>query len=600
MEQKLSPAPPPVTASDAGNRVPSRFRALVRGNEIGLALVAILIGSIAGLLVIGISSAAQALHVFLFKLSPGERLSGAAGFELPALVFVPAGGGLLLGLVLFLLARRRRKRALVDPIEANALHGGRMSLTDSLIVVLQNLISNGFGASVGLEAAYTQIGSGIASRIGIAFEMRRGDMRTLVGCGAAGAIAAAFNAPLTGAFYAFELIIGTYSIATLTPVVAAALAGTLVARLFVGNAYLIDIGHPGPVGATDYPSAIALAILAAGLGILVMQTVTRTEILFRKSRVPLPLRPALGGLVLAGLAMLTPQVLSSGHGAMHMTFDLDLSVHTLVLLLGAKALASAISIGSGFRGGLFFASLFLGSILGKLFAVLALHLFGADALTPATYALVGMSAMAVSIIGGPLTMTFLALEMTGDLPITALVLAAVVAASLTVRKTFGYSFATWRFHLRGESIRSAHDVGWIRNLSVGRMMRRDLRTAPIDTALKVFRREFPLGSTQRVVITDRADAYVGIVLVPDAYSEDIDDLDATVENLVRFKDFMLLPQMNAREASRLFDAAESEALAVVDDPKTRKVLGLLTESHLLRRYSEELEARRREAAGETA
>jgi len=135
---------------------------------------------------------------------------------------------MLLGLVMFVLAKTRKK-PMVDPIEANALHGGRMSLTDSIVVAVQNLISNGFGASVGLEAGYTQLAAGIASKLGYKLQLRRSDLRTLVGCGAAGAIAAAFNAPLTGAFYAFELIIGTYSIVTLTPVVVSALVATFVA-----------------------------------------------------------------------------------------------------------------------------------------------------------------------------------------------------------------------------------------------------------------------------------------------------------------------------------------------------------------------------------
>ena len=115
---------------------------------------------------------------------------------------------------------------MVDPIEANALHGGRLSLNDSLIIAAQNLISNGFGASVGLEAGYTQLASGLASKIGLSLQLRRSDLRILVGCGAAGAIAAAFNAPLTGSFYAFELIIGSYTILSLAPVVVSALAAT--------------------------------------------------------------------------------------------------------------------------------------------------------------------------------------------------------------------------------------------------------------------------------------------------------------------------------------------------------------------------------------
>lgn len=459
-------------------KAPSRFRALVRGDEIGLVLVAAVVGLISGLLVTAIGWAAQVLHVILYSLDEGDRLSGLRALVSPWYALVPACGGAVLGLFLRWLSRRKA-RALVDAIEANALHGGRMSIRDSVIVVLQNLISNGFGASVGLEAAYTQISASIASRIGIGFEMRRSDLRTLVGCGAAAGIAAAFNAPLTGAFYAFELIIGTYSIVTLAPVVAAALCATFVARVFLGNAFLIDVGDPGLVSALDYPPAITLAILAAGLGILLMQTVTFIEKGVRKTRIPVPLRPMLGGAVLGGLALVTPQVLSSGHGALHLQLDLPSELSALLLLLVLKAFASAVSIGSGFRGGLFFASLFMGALLGKLFSAVAPAVFTDTTLTPIVFAIVGMSSVAVSVIGGPMTMTFLALEMTGDFPITALVLAAVVTASLTVRKTFGYSFATWRFHLRGESIRSAHDIGWIRNLTVGRMMRTDVRTTTL-------------------------------------------------------------------------------------------------------------------------
>lgn len=588
---------PEARTAPATVKAPSRFRALVRGNEIGLVIVAAFVGLTSGLLVTAIGWTAQALHAVLFALVGGQRLSGLHALPSPWYALVPAAGGVVLGLYLWWMSGRKTL-ALVDPIEANALHGGKMSIRDSVTVVFQNLVSNGFGASVGLEAAFTQISAGVASRIGIGFEMRRSDLRTLVGCGAAAGIAAAFNAPLTGAFYAFELIIGTYSILTLAPVVTAALCGAFVVRFLVGDTYVIDVGDPGLVSTLDYPPAIALAILAAGLGIIVMQAVTAIEKCIRKSGLPLPMRPLAGGLILGGLALVTPQVLSSGHGALHLQLDLPTEMSMLLLLLAMKALASAVSIGSGFRGGLFFASLFMGALLGKLFAEVAPLLFPGTTLTPVVFAIVGMSSLAVSVIGGPLTMTFLALEMTGDFPITALVLAAVVTASLTARKTFGYSFATWRFHLRGKSIRSADDIGWIRNLTVGRMMRMDVRTATTDTTLRTFRRDFPLGSNQRVVVVDAAGSYAGIVLVPDAYSDAITDLDTAVDGLLRFRDTVLLPQMSAREAATLFDKSESEALAVVDGLQSRVIVGLLTESHTLRRYSEELELRRREASGE--
>jgi len=300
--------------------------------------------------------------------------------------------------------------------------------------------------------------------------------------------------------------------------------------------------------------------------------------------------------VVGGLALVSPAVMSSGHSAMRLGLDGRYGLQDVALMLVLKSLASAVSIGSGFRGGLFFASLFLGVLTGTLFGDV-LTLITAQSLSPVICALIAMSAMAVTIVGGPLTMVFLALESTGSLPLTAAVLAASVVASLTVRRTFGYSFATWRFHLRGESIRSAVDIGWIRNLTVGRMMRRELRLLRWDSTVATARREYPLGSATRLVLLDETGAYFGLVLVPELHNPEADD--AALADLVHHHDVVLLPQMTVKEAVALFEQAEADALVVVDDRQRRQPLGLLTEQHALRRYSEELDRKRRELSGET-
>src|SRR5262249_14678902 len=202
-----------------------------------------------------------------------------------------------------------------------------------------------------LEAAYTQVGASLASRFGRWAELRRDDVRTLVGCGAAGAIAAAFNAPLTGAFYAFELIIGSYTLQALAPVGIAALTGTLVVRGLVSPNPIFVLWHEASISASDYPAFFGLGLVSAGLGIGVMKGVTSTEALFRSLAVARWVRPALGGLLIGAMALPFPQVLGSGHGGimhvLHSGFDLLF----LAGLIIAKIIASAVSIGSGFRGG---------------------------------------------------------------------------------------------------------------------------------------------------------------------------------------------------------------------------------------------------------
>lgn len=574
---------------------PQVLRALVRTDEIWLVVLAAFAGLFTGITVWLMTEATQYIHEFLFKIGHAQRLSAMVELDPLRTLLVPALGGLALGLIGLGIGKVFRRRT-VDPIEANALFGGRMSLSGSLVVVLQTIISNGVGASIGLEAGYTQIGSAIASRWGHGFRLRRNDLRLLVGCGAAAAIAGAFNAPLTGAFYAFELVIGTYSLGTFAPVAVAAIVSVAVVHALGGAQFEIEVLVPSRIDALDYIPILALGMLCALVGIAIMRGVTVTEELFRKSRVVPWLRPAIGGLAVGALALYTPAVLSSGHGALGVVFGAAYPFHYLAILVVLKAVASAISIGSGFRGGLFFASLFLGALLGKAFAAAMAAVTTAHAVSPVVCALVGMSALAVGIIGGPLTMGFLALEATGSLPMTVAVLAACVVSALTVRRTFGYSFATWRFHLRGEAIRSAVDIGWMRNLTVGRMMRREVRTVHADTSLAVFKRNFPLGAAQIVVVLDDADRYAGIVHPAEVHADHDDE--HRVELILHHTDTVLLPQMTIKEAVAMFESAESDALAVVESVETRKVLGLLTEAHALRRYSEELERRRRELSGE--
>ena len=579
-------------------RAPDHLRALVRTSEVWLTALAAVAGTLAGVSVCGMSYIVSVVHRLAFHANSHTGVSGATNIPWISTMIAPAIGGAVLGAVLFVYARWRN-RVPVDPIEANALHGGRLSLTDSFLVALQNVISNGSGASVGLEAGYTQIGSGIASRLGQFFGLRRNDLRTLVGCGAAGAIAAAFDAPLAASAYAFELIIGLYTIATLAPVAVAAFMGTLVAHVLWQPAFVVAIAVPS-VDLSHYPLMLLLGVICAGAGILIMRLVTLVELAMRQAWIPAWLRPTLGGLFIGLLAQVTTQVLSAGHGALQLAIRTEQTLSFLALVVVLKSLASAVSIGSGFRGGLFFASLFLGIVLGKLYGGL---LVLGGIVTPEAvplFAVAAMSGLAAAIIGAPLTMIVLALEVTGDFGMAGIVMLCVLASSLTARETFGYSFATWRFHLRGESIRSAHDVGWIRSLTVDSLMRRDAPIVRNNMSFEAFRENFPLGSAKTVIATDEAGRYAGLVEVATVHSHELDMLGTAglIEDLAYQRDAMLVPSMNAKDAARQFDRLETDTIAVVDTRDTRRTVGLLTEAHLLRRYSAELDRHRREALGE--
>jgi CIC family chloride channel protein len=597
MSQTAAPNAPPRRRITGGwfLHAPQTLRALVRADEVWLAVLAAVVGALAGAGVALINIITGWMHSTLFDLAAGQGLSESRHLAPQRAFLVPVLGGLALGIFGLVLARFRPASP-IDAIEANALYGGRMSLDDSVIVAGQTTWSNGVGASVGLEAGYAQLGAGIASRIGQSFKLRRNDLRVLVGCGAAAAIGGAFNAPLCGAFYGIELIIGVYSITTLPFVVIASLCGTLTVQILIGGSPPLDVTLPAVIPSNIYPIVLALGFASGLAGIVIMRGVTLIEAGFRRSFIPVWLRPVIGGAVVGALGCISPSAMSSGHTALHADINVAYPFAIVLAMLIMKAIASAFSIGAGFRGGLFFASLFLGALFGKVFAGILSVMPFITAMPSGFYAVVGMSALAVSIVGGPMTMTFLALESTQNFAVTMAVLAASITAALTVRRLFGYSFATWRFHLRGETIRSAVDIGWIKSLTVGRMMRPAPHVVAQDMSLAAFCREFPLGATQFVIVTDAEDRYAGIAYPPEAYGAN--KPAAPVKEILHHGQHYLLPEMTAKEAASAFEAAESDVLAVLDGDTTRRVLGYLTEQYSLRRYNEELERRRRDLAGE--
>ncbi|MFA6114836.1 MAG: chloride channel protein [Sphingomonas sp.] len=570
----------------------SRLRRRLRSSEAWFIVLAIVIGGAAGLLTAALGAIARTLQHLLFGLPALTSLSSLSALTPLQFLLLPLGGLMLAG---FTWITRARRRAMVDAVEANALHGGHMSLSDSLVISGQTAISNGFGASVGLEAGYAQLGAAVGSVAGGALRLRRADLRTLVGAGAGAGIAAAFGAPLAGAFYAFEIVIGAYTPSAIAPVAAAALAGASVSQALGIAPYIVSATANVPVPTVDYLLYALLGAICAALGIALMRAVAVVEAGMRKLLVPGYLRPAIGGALLIPIAMVSPQVLSSGHGALHLDLAIGFPLALIAMVLVAKCLASIVSLGFGFRGGLFFASLFIGTLVGHLFAGLLGLVAGRPLLTQTDAAIVGMAALAVAVVGGPMTVAMLVLEATHDFFLTGAVVAASLVASTIVRARFGYSFSTWRLHLRGETIKSARDVGWVRTLTAGRMMRRETQATPADISIVEFRRRFPLGSASRAVLIEPDGRYAGILVPATAYAEGVDE-QAPARSLVASPTAPLAPEADIVAIMARFDADQVDELAVVGPDGV--VLGVLSEKFVRRRYAEELEKGQRDLFGE--
>ncbi len=570
-----------------------RMQSRLRSNEPVQILVCAAVGAAIGAMVAGLRLLVDLLHRLSFNLSGEHALSTGLGVDPLRILIVPAAGGLAIGLGA-LIMRRLRPKEIVDPIEANALRGGIMSMTDSLRLLVATVASNAVGAAVGMEAGYSQLGAGVLAKVGQYFRLRRDDQRIFVGAGAAAAIAAAFNAPFTGAFYGYELILGNYSVRALAPVAAAALAGTFAERALIDPEPIFSVEQFFHFNLSVYFLFALLGVFAAGFSVLAMQSVTWVERGWR--RVPLPqwLRPAIGGLALSAIALAEPQVLGSGHGAIQLVFDHNVALWTFLLLLVAKLVASAICLGSGFRGGMFSASLFLGCLFGGAFAGIAAFLAPGLGELQSALMMVGMGAVAAAIIGAPLTMVFLVLEGTGSFAMMVAVMVGrrdrlddraahlrllLLDLALPPARTRHQEPA--RHRLAGRSFGGAPDA----HRPAGGARRHDAEGAAP---------EIPAGQRQARVRRLRQGLYAGAVesdVLHDAQHND--KLESrTARDLAAEPDVFLLPYENIRTALHRFEDKEIESLPVLASSSDRSIVGYLSEQYALRRYNQELERRR--------
>lgn len=570
---------------------PDLLRHVLRENQFGQALLCVLLGMVVGAIVASLHHALKVLHEAIFLLGPGEYISSASSIDWVRVVTVPAAGAVLLVIVSSLM-RYWRPKEVIDPIEANALMGGRMPFIDNLRLLLESFISSASGVSFGMEAAYTQMGSGFLSWAGQKLQLRREDLRIFVAAGAAAAVSAAFNAPLAGAFYGFELVLSVYTISALLQVGLCALSSAVFVRIFTEGTPIFQLSNNViDVPIYNYGLFFVLGIASAFVGIATMKMVTSCEHTANRLSLPDWLRPVCGGMVLSLIALLFPQVLGSGQGAIDDHLNRAWPLLPLIVLLLAKMAASAVSIGAGFRGGLFSSSLFLGCLTGQIMGVVASYLLPQTPGQVESFMLVGMGAVATSIIGAPVTMVLLVLELTGSFAATSGVLFGVLVSSSLTRYMFGYSFSTWRFHLRGLRIHGAQDIGWISDLKVSKLMKSDARIVPGDTSLADLREVAPLGDTRRVFVVDKGHEYQGVVDVNAIHSPNLDKrLNETVaRELAKGKDFYLLPDEDIQHAMKQFERSELEELPVLDSLKSHKIIGYVTEAYTLKRYAQELE-----------
>jgi chloride channel protein, CIC family len=326
----------------------------------------------------------------------------------------------------------------VPDIQAAVEHrGGRIAPRPALGRTLASAITIGGGGSAGSEGPVVVIGATLGSWLGRMFRFRASRLRVLVACGAAAGISAAFNAPLAGAFFALEEILGTFSGGYFSPVVVSSVVAAVVARGIFGSGPAFPV--PGELGAlSGWEIAFflpALGVVCALVGVLFVRTYFGLDAAVRSGRVPHRWLPWLGGAAVGILVFLTGgAVAGDGHIAAPLDLFGRLPWWTLFALAGAKILATSLTLNTGGSGGVFTPALFVGAATGGAFGAIAAAALPGLGIDPALYALAGMGAMVAGATGAPITGILLVFEMTHDFELVMPLMLAVVACKTVMRR----------------------------------------------------------------------------------------------------------------------------------------------------------------------
>ena len=466
----------------AGPVAPSwaaRIGAWLRGGRSGMFALALLVGVGAGLGAVVF----RYLIYFFTWLATGHNEFGQAGYvgsaHLPWLglgffVVIPVLGGLLYGPLIYRFAREARGHGVPEVMIAVAENGGRIRPQVSVVKALVSALCIGVGGSVGREGPIVQIGSALASSLGQWVRMPEDRLRILVACGAGGAIAATFNAPITGVFFGVEIILREFSVDALFMVMLSSMVADVTAVPFLGSKPFLS-GFPRGIAlhhVENYLLVAVLAVIAALFGLAFKAVLYKTEDLcdrLWKGR-PEWARPAVGGIVLGLLLLAIPQMYGVGYPVMYKATAGGYVLWFLILLAVAKIAATSLSIGIGGSGGVFAPSLFIGVTSGMAFGDIVHHLFGARAGQPALYAVVAMGAVFTSAARAPLTSLASGVEMTGDFSLTLPVMLAVAIAS-TVSRALSYgTIYTTKLLRRGTDIDRATPWRALQDLKVADAM----------------------------------------------------------------------------------------------------------------------------------
>jgi chloride channel protein, CIC family len=554
-------------------------------------ILAIVIGALAGLGTLGFLALIQVGQWGAWP-GTGQFMDRVLATPWWLRILIPTLGGLAVGPVIAFWAPEARGPGVPEVIEAAALREGYLSPRMALFKVWCTGLTIATGGSVGREGPAVGIGAAIGSLMTRLFSFSAGKGRICLACGVAAGFAATFNTPISGALFTIEVILADLEIVYLGHIVIAAIVAVLISRQFLGDFPTFIVAPFGLQHNSELLVYLTLGVLAGLVAIAFTRGIYAADGAF--SRLPLPawLKPALGGLGLGILAVVSPRVLGVGYDTINLSLAGKFTLAAAVFLLAAKYLATVLSLGSGMSGGIMGPSLFLGATLGTALALAANHVWPGLHLRPADYALVGMGALVSGTTLGPITATVLIFELSNSHEIIVPAMVSCIASFQVVKSLYGYSTYETKLRRRGVKIFRGKEVHVLQSMLVKDYITKKMEVIRDDTPLPEILQRVEASPYPFFVVLDDQDELSGVLTLYDLRQVMANPATAkeqfTARDLKTSEVISVHPEDDFEMAFQLLEHKKFSSLPVVLPPRDKVVVGILKIEDVLTAYNHRL------------
>lgn len=507
-------------------------------------------------------------------------------------LIVPVVGGLIVGPIVYYFAREARGHGVPEVMEAVALRGGAIRPRVMLAKISASAVSIACGGSVGREGPIVQIGSALGSTLGQMLKVTGSRLRTMVACGAAAGIAATFNAPVAGALFAAEIILGNFGISQFSPIVISSVSATVISRHFLGNFPAFEIPVYELVSVYEMIPYGVLGILAALVSLAFINILYKTEDLFEKIKIPGFLKPAIGGLIIGMIGIFFPQIFGVGYDTITMALEGKMVWYFLLFMVALKIIATSVTLGSGLSGGIFAPALFLGATLGGFVGSIVQMIMPAHSAGPGAYALVGMGAVVAGVTHAPITAILIIFELTSEYRIILPLMVACILTTLITSRLKRDSIYTLKLSRRGINLSQGREVNVLRSLKVESVMGTDYEQVYTNTPFRKLLDLTVKTPRDNFFVVNKKNNLLGVISVYDIRqiiydSESLEQLLVAHDLLTPVKIFLTLDN-TLDMAMKAFGDAKIDELPVLDKEKQGALIGTVSKNDVITAYNKEI------------